>query len=107
MSWPGGLIVSIRLRIPRWVARWFIGTLACPKRARDQRPIQQVSGPYPQPIRVPPCATTGAAFPWIDMPPTSSPPTSPASPAEPSSPFPSQCQCGILERALNGAPVHS
>ena len=22
--------VSMRLRIPRWASRWFIGTLACP-----------------------------------------------------------------------------
>ena len=25
------LTVSIRLRIPRWASRWFIGMLACPK----------------------------------------------------------------------------
>ena len=29
-AWPAGLMVSIRLRMPRRVSRWFIGTLAWP-----------------------------------------------------------------------------
>ena len=42
-------MVSIRLRMPRWASRWFIGTLAWPSGRATQRAVEQVARADPQP----------------------------------------------------------